>query len=439
MYVVLSKIDVEQVTPFKTPTKTINRNRKFTLRIMVNYEINSSWSDLTQTMKITLPKNITFKDDGSNIIQLANTYQAGSNLGGFNDKITPLFMRGDIITFNAGYRAIMADGSEKTYMTGEDGIPNMFKGFISLVSPKLPFTIECEDYMWLCKQIPTPAQDWGKRTLQYVINKIIDNSKSLPLIQKYSEHGIDIKVSDFSKTDLFFNVGHIMTAKGTLAQFLARLKNQYKVDSYFRGHELRVGLVHYIPEDSTTSTFTFQKNIIADKLSWQRRDDTQLSAIIKSHYAIEDEDGAETADGIKKQKMASSEIIIYNNPAVNSSDPSATKWEKLVKGVNKDYDTKGFNELGERFTFNYYSADLVSAERLFEVGSKQIQKYYYDGFKGSFTTFGIPLVRHGDTVKFVDAIIQERQGSYKVKAVRYYGGAETGLRQDITLDYKFTS
>ena len=65
-----------------------------------------------------------------------------------------------------------------------------------------------------------------------------------------------------------------------------------------------------------------------------------------------------------------------------------------------------------------------------------LKKYYYEGFTGSFTTFGIPYVKHGDTVRIVNNQLPEMSGSYKVKGVVYYGGVDDGLRQEITLDYK---
>jgi hypothetical protein len=429
MYLVLSKIDVQQVTKFKDSNGNEHtRDKKFSLKFVNSYEVNSTWADLTQTCTLTLPKNITIKDDSSNTLMIANRTGKNSNLGGFSVANLPLFMRGDMITFNVGYRVKLEDNSEVEYWTGQDGRLDLFKGFISKVNPKLPFTLECEDNMWLCKQIPTEAKHYSDNNLQNIVNDIINKAIDLPLIQQYNKYGVNIKVSDFSKTDLIFNVNNLSTYRGSLATFLERIKREYKLDSYFRGIELRIGLTHYIPEDSVMHAFTFQKNIISDKLDWQRRDDTLLSCVVKSHYRVSNEAEETVFGGAVKTKAASTEVFIYNN---------GSKFEKVVKpekgGANYLQDYLG--NVGEKYCINIYSP-TNDTNKLYNIGQTYLKRYYYDGFKGSFETFGIPQVKHGDTVEFVDYILPERNGKYKVKAVRSYGGWETGLRQEITLDYK---
>jgi hypothetical protein len=346
-----------------------------------------------------------------------------SNLGGFDD--APVFLRGDLIKFNIGYRAVV-NGGETTYMTGEKGIPDLFKGYISLVCPKLPFSLECEDNMWLLKQMPTPAKNWGNISLQDIVSKIITDSQSLPIIKRYKGY-VNLKVSDFSKTDLKFNVGNFTTTRGSLASMLARIKSQYRVDSYFRGDELRVGYLHYVPDDTVKHTFTFQKNILdGDRLKWQRRDDAVLSMIVKSNYLIEDT--GTTIDGVSKTKHACTEILILNQ---------AGAFTYITKEKGKEFPTKYLNDIGERFVFNVYDA-ISDPKKLFEIGKPQLEKYYYDGFKGSFTTFGIPYVKHGDTVQLVNPALPEQNGLYKVRAVRYCGGFDDGYRQEISLDYKIS-
>ena len=65
----------------------------------------------------------------------------------------------------------------------------------------------------------------------------------------------------------------------------------------------------------------------------------------------------------------------------------------------------------------------------------ELKKYYYTGFRGHFTTLGIPFVKMGDNAVIVDSVLPERNGTYKIKSVEYTGGVE-GLRQKIELDYK---
>jgi hypothetical protein len=312
-------------------------------------------------------------------------------------------------------------------MTGENGLPHMFEGLLSSVQPKYPFTLECEDWTWLLKQMPTPAKQWGNMTLGDIVTSIIADSQDLPIISRYKGF-INLSVSDFSTTDLKFNVNNFITIRGNLGELLARIKSQYRVDSYFRGQQLRIGLLHYQPDDVTKPypVFTFQKNILDnDKLQWRRRDDTVMSMIVKSNYLTEKT--GTTLDGHATTKHASTEVLVYSN--------FDGHFEKVVKEKGKDFPTKYLHEIGTRFTFNIYDA-ITDTDKLFVIGKAQLEKYYYNGFKGSFTTFGIPYIKHGDTIQIVDNALPERTGLYKVKSVSYYGGYDDGLRQEITIDYK---
>lgn len=446
-YTVLTHIQVQQVPNDQYPL----RNLLIEFSFLNKYDGASSWEDLTQTMCITLPKRVVLKAwsttkpfqafdrDIYQKVQLGNTNGQNSNIGGFDS--APTFMRGDMIRFNVGYRAKVGLNQENdvVYMTGGQdptkvyksvtdsttgettGIPMLFEGFISHVQPKLPFTIECEDNMWLCKQIPTKSKTYPNISLQEIVEDILKEAKGLDILTKYQDY-IKLSVSDFSKTDLVFNVRNMTTTRGSLASELARWKHQFQVDSYFRGGELRIGLTHYVPDDTKEHTFTFQKNILDnDRLKWQRKDDVLLSAIVKSHYLKSK--GGTTLDGKEKTTHASTEILVFNQ-AGEFTYKEKKKGEPLP-----------VNDIGERFCFNVYS-DITDPKKLFEMGKAMLKKRYYDGFKGSFTTFGIPYVKHGDTVHLINPALPEQDGYYKVKAVQYYGGVEDGLKQTIFLDYK---
>lgn len=429
-YIVLSNIQVQQV-----PNDAYkDRNLLLEFSFIHKYEAYSTWQDLTQILGIVLPKRVVIKGwktsrsfvkenpDLYQKIRLGNQTGQNSNLGGFDS--TPTFMRGDMIRFNVGYRGVV-NGKQVTYMTGQDGIPDLFFGFISGVDPRLPFSLQCEDYMWLCKQIPTPAKQWETNNLQTIVSDILKEGKDLPLVKRYGDFYSNMVVSDFSKTDLKFNVRNFTTTRGSLAMLLSRLKTEYRVDSYFRGRELRIGYLHYTQEDDVNHEFTFQKNILDnDRLMWMRKDDAVLSMIVKSNY-LRTSSGT-TLDGATKTKHESTEILIYNNAGV---------FTYIKKEKGKDYPSKALDAIGERFTMNIFDA-IDDPKKLFEIGKPQLEKYYYDGFRGSFSTFGIPYVKHGDTVKIVNPALPEQDGRYKVKAVSYYGGYDDGLRQEIFLDYK---
>lgn len=444
-YTVLTNVRVQQVPSEQFP----KRNLYLEFSFVHKYEGSSTWEDLTQTLKLVLPKKVTIKgwettqpfmvaDNAKyTLIKLGNTTGANSNLGGGHflgydsaesdsNLPNPTFLRGDMVIFNVGYRAVV-NGGQVTYMTGSDGLPDLFTGFISNVQPKLPFTIDCEDNMWLLKQMPTPNKNWQKRKLQDIVREVINSSQDLPLIKRYGDFA-KFTVSDFSKQQMNFNVQNLTTTYNSLAAFLARLKTEYRVYSYFRGNELRIGYLTYDPSDNVDHTFTFQKNILDnDKLVWQRKDDVVMSMIVKANYLKVK--GGSNVDGTDKTTHASTEILIYG---------SSGKYDYVVKEKGKDFPTKYLNEIGERYTFLVFD-NITDPKQLFNIGVEQLKKKYYDGFKGSFTTFGIPYVKHGDTVRLINPALPEQDGYYKVKGVNPNGGYNEGLRQEIFIDYKINA
>jgi len=434
-YQVLTNITIQQIPS----DKWASRDLIITIPFLHKYEGDSTYANLTQNFKLEIPKRVRVRvtsksnPNSSSLISLANVSEAYSNMGGFAPNVIPVFMSGDIVTVNVGYRAFVND-IEQTQTTGfntyDPTNPPLFQGYISHVKTKMSITLTCEDNMWLLKQIPTPIKTWNSNTIQTVVQSMLDANSATgdkSIINKYAKYGVNLKISDYSKTDLVFNVSNLISKGENLASFLARLKKQYHVDSYFRGNELRIGYTHYVPTDLKQYTFTFQKNIISDSLVWKCKDDIVLSMIVKSHYKVTST--GSTKDGSPKTTMKCTEILIFNP---NGKDGLFQKVSK-TKGV--DFPP---NEEGERHTMMLYS-NITDENQLFKIGVTQLQKFYYDGFRGSFTTFGLPHVKHGDMVVLVDPLLPERNGEYMVKRVDISGGADEGLRQTIHLDYKILS
>ena len=79
-------------------------------------------------------------------------------------------------------------------------------------------------------------------------------------------------------------IGFNITAENeTIATFLAKLKKEAFVFSYFRNNELRLGRIIYIESEAQTKTFEFQNNIIDSQLEYNRKDDIVLSAVASNH------------------------------------------------------------------------------------------------------------------------------------------------------------
>lgn len=400
MYRVITNITIQQMPSEAFP----NRNKRMYLDFCVKYEVTSTWADLTQTASVELPKNIIIKSPHGDIVS-NNTTSINSNIGGFSGPV-PLFLRGDKISISGGYKYFEKNGGEV------QNVSLFFDGFISKIKSKKPFTLECEDNMWLLKQIPTPIKQWGKSTLRQILESCLSAN---PLAN-------GLTVSKLAEINITYNIRSLTTNGESIAQFLESNKAQgFHFDSRFRGNELRVGFPTYYDSETVAHTFTFQGDIISDDLDYSRRDDVDLSAVVQNYIIEKSEQTCK--DGTPKTKKKRIEVLVgYRNGVKYSA--IKTKDKPLPPNVG-----------GERRQFFYEAAK--DENDLINFGFNQLRKYYYNGFKGSFTTFGIPYVKYGDTVTLVDKILPERNGKYRVKKVEYSGGNE-GVRQKVTLDYLIT-
>jgi len=378
MYRVKFEISIQQVAKKDYP----NHTKKMVLNFVTEYSVDSSWKNLTDGGTVVIPKNLYYRDGLNNKIALGST---NVNAGGFNGE--PLFMKGDKITVKSGYYG--------------ENIETVFDGFITKVGSKIPIEFTVEDNMWLLKQKPMDA-------------KTFTSSDTLEDILNYLVAGTGLTVNALTKT----NLGPFTIGNETAAKVLSRLQSDYGLEAYFRGNELKCGVYIYDAETSVKHVFDFNKNIIDDDLEYMRKDDVKLSAI--AHNTIVVSGGGTTNDGQTKTKKKRIAVLV-----------------ELVGDSYKATDvTDGHtpaNEEGERRTFFFPGASTV--EELGALAFEQLKKYYYNGFKGTFTTFGIPFVKFGDNVKLIDRKLPERNGLYKVKSIKYSGGIG-GIRQQIELDFR---
>lgn len=378
MYRVKFEISIHQVAKKDYP----NHTKKMVLNFVTEYSVDSSWKNLTDGGTVVIPKNLYYRDALNNKIALGST---NVNAGGFNGE--PLFMKGDKITVKSGYYG--------------DNLETVFDGFITKVGSKIPIEFTVEDNMWLLKQKPMDA-------------KTFTSSDTLEDILNYLVAGTGLTVKALTKT----NLGPFTIGNETAAKVLSRLQSDYGLEAYFRGNELKCGVYIYDAETAVKHVFDFNKNIIDDDLEYMRKDDVKLSAI--AHNTIVVSGGGTTNDGQTKTKKKRIAVLV-----------------ELVGDSYKATDvTDGHtpaNEEGERRTFFFPGASTV--EELGALAFEQLKKYYYSGFKGTFTTFGIPFVKFGDNVKLIDRKLPERNGLYKVKSIKYSGGIG-GIRQQIELDFR---
>lgn len=376
--------------PLTNITITQNATADFPARKLVlffnfvtDFTAESNWKNLTNNGKITIPKQIYYRDYYTN-----QKIPLDKNVGGFSSPV-PYFLKGDSVEISYGYRYFDKGGNVV------ESITQIFKGFIVKVGAKSPFTLDLEDNMYKLKQIQAPTKLFKKsQTLKSIIQELVKTT------------GYTVKCIG----DNF--IGDFNTASTeTVAQVLARLRKDYRLESYFRGNELRVGILVYDEEEALArekkqkKTFVFsgpKANIVSDDLDYTRKDDVKLSA--KCYSINKKELETTTREGKKKTKKERIEVIV---------------------GV----------EGGESRTLYFWN--VTSKQKLKELGEAELKKYFYDGYKGSFKTFAIPFLQSGDNIYLEDPDLPERAGHYRVKEVEYMGGVE-GHFQKVTIDYKLT-
>jgi hypothetical protein len=389
MLISISTIYIKRIPSDSYPT----REGTFVFDFVCEWEASDNWEDFTNKAKITLPKNVYYTDRNGRKVNLGNT---ATPLSGFEG--IPSFLKGDEVEIVSGYRYRINNQEIVDYAV-------KFEGFISQVSSKKPFVLECEDNMWKLKQIPAPNKLF--RAKNYDLEGILKELLT----------GTGFTVNTLTQT----SIGDFRTQNETICDVLARLRKEFHFESYFRGTELRCGSVVYIESEAKTHKFIFQQNIIDDDLTYNRKDDIVLSAIA---YSInKNELQTVTKDGHKKTKHERLEVLVtyQRGTFVNKVKAPGQKAEFPP------------NYTGERRTLYFWNVTDINL--LTKMAQDELMKYYYTGFKGKFTTFGIPHVKQGDNVRIEDKVLTDRNGTYKVKGVEYSGGVN-GMRQVIELDYK---
>lgn len=372
-----------------------DRKKVFVLDFLEECEVSDSWMDMTNTAKLKFPKNIYYVDENGNKV----TWFGKNVVGGTTE---PLLMRGDRISISCGYTYLDIQGN---WIIDNETI---FDGYVSKINPRTPIEIECEDLMWLLKQAGVADQVFLGKTydVQKIIEKLLVDAQSDEKISAYIKSelksaNLSVVTSTQSSGITSTNVGDFRTTKDTIASVLDRFKKDYRLYSYFRNGELRCGGIVYYPQDRREQVFRFQNNIISDELEYQRKDDVVLGA---------------TAYSINKVELQT----------INASGNPQTKKKRLEVFVGE----KG----GDLRTLYYWN--ITDEKKLKEQATKDLGKFYYDGFKGKFKAFGLPRVRFGDAAIIQNPALPEFNGTFIIKSVTTTVGVSVGIRQDIELHYK---
>lgn len=407
---VVIRITITQQKPEEYSGK---RDNIFNIDFAQGYEVVSAWHNMTDTATLQLPKSVVIRDKNNRVFNLPDTNKPiGATQGG----IAPVFMRGDKITINHGYGHHTPEGEQNFLMTGDGGLPPLFEGYITDIKSGDVFELRCEDNMWKLKQKPAPNKSWVDVTIEKMISEMIQGT-GFKLPSEKATKGTAATVA----TTVNWSAGTLLTSGMSVAKVLQELRDKCHLECYFRRDELRVGLPIYYEEEARTLDFCFSGkdgNIIDDDLEYKLKEDMVMSAVIST---LSDSPGGTNHRGKDKTKTEKLEILV-------SLKKGKITVQEMLPG-----ESVPANEEGERRTFPFTAN--TPKDQMIEIAKENLLQYCYTGFRGHFTTFGMPFVKHGDNVKLNDPKQADRTGTYKVKSVTYKGGVG-GLRQEIHLDYK---
>lgn len=172
-----------------------------------------------------------------------------------------------------------------------------------------------------------------------------------------------------------------IASKITGAQLLEQIKSDFGLSAFVRNGKVVVGK-QYDPENTTHHIFELDNNVLTDQLEFVAKEDVKLKITAISN----------NADGTK------TEITLGETD-------------------------------GEERSLNFYNLSKADLKALAE---KEMQRLVYDGYRGTITAFGEPIVMHGDIVELRNSTESDKTGNYYVDGVVYRYGIE-GVRQEITL------
>lgn len=383
----------------------VDDNNVQTQEIIYDYvcevEINKSYTTLTDTAKITLPRKLIYKSGAPLTPENQNEqkdYVALPALGDTSNTAyvcgaDALFKRGDQVKIEMGF------------------YPNMqtrFNGYISKVVSTLPLEINCEDKMWILKQsnviYPDPSTYIKKVKNKHTYISASTNSTLRQLITGMLSF---VKTPIVCKTvDDTMDLGKIIIDNVSAAKVLEILKDKYGLFSYFRDDGiLYVGFGNNY-QNTVKQTIQMDGNngvvINSDTLQWTNSDDVLVKV-------------RGTSINTQTNKSRIYEAYMLNNVLVG----------KFIDNPSQE-DKKFGGDTIQQITINQSDAGLKKWV------DNMLPTLNYNGYRGAIHTFGEPVVNHGDIIKLKSNKMPERDGSYLVKSVKIQDGT-SGYFQTIDL------
>lgn len=290
----------------------------------------------------------------------------------------------------------------EVYMGYYPNLQKRFSGWISAISAKIPVVITCQDDMYQLKNttITYPQERityyYGKTSKGKVSKKplkkprVIGESITLKGLLEYclGESGEDW---EYECPDV--NLGHLLFTNVSIAKVFETLKDKYALYARFRDGKLIVGF-KYDASNTKTYKYVFDKCV-----PWAVIDDSDLTY--------------QTADKISLKVVA-----------------------KLM-GLNNTFEevTVGDADGAQRSLHFFWDGVTLPKPNITELAEKELSNSRFDGYRGSFETFGYYPIKSGDVATLESEKFPEQNGDYLVTSVSEPFGMD-GYRHRITLGNK---
>ncbi len=162
-------------------------------------------------------------------------------------------------------------------------------------------------------------------------------------------------------------LGGFCCKKESTAQVLDKLKKD-GLQCYFLNGVLIVDFAGVVHNKGKEVNYDFYQNIIENNLEYKVKDDARIKVIATS----------------KMHTGKKLEVIL--------GDPD-----------------------GDVHTLHYVNLDKTELEK---IATAEIETLKYEGYKGDFTTFGLPYIEPGDIAVMTDPDYPEHQGAYLTESVK---------------------
>lgn len=217
------------------------------LRSVSSLEITSTWRELADVAKITIPNR--------------GVIRTGQN--DRNVEIDRLVKVGDPVRVELGY-----NGNSNTE----------FVGYVTNIKPGTPIELECEDEVWQLKRSGLITKSYANTTLKKLLQDVV----------------IDTRFTTVPNV----SIENYLVENATKAQVLQELREKYGLAIYYRLGKLYAGLP-YSDRIDRKQKLVINRNVIEENLDYRKAEDVRLRVKIvsiqpdnkKVEYETGDQDG----------------------------------------------------------------------------------------------------------------------------------------------------